>query len=278
MVIAPTDRRRPVETTFAFVVEAGTPGLSIGRVERKMGQKVCPAAELVFEDCFLEESCRVSSEPLPGRRIDLVLGATRGAVGAFGAGVARGAYERALGYASVSRHEGRWLLDQQWAQMLLAEMLRNVMIARALYVSAMLENELFGLSRLMRGPAQSLERVLPRAILESDPLQRAVSSRAVTKAAQRGVAELPAWMVDASSAHGAAAKVTATDLAMTNCHLALDLMGADGLRRDRGVEKLYRDAKLLQIYEGTNQLNRIELFKKGVSPTPVPRARRGGER
>jgi alkylation response protein AidB-like acyl-CoA dehydrogenase len=37
-------------------------------------------------------------------------------------------------------------------------------------------------------------------------------------------------------------------------------MGQAGIRSDRGTEKRLRDAKLLQIYEGTNQLNQINLF------------------
>ena len=42
--------------------------------------------------------------------------------------------------------------------------------------------------------------------------------------------------------------------------MALELMGKTGLRQDNGAEKILRDAKLLQIYEGTNQLNRIKLM------------------
>jgi hypothetical protein len=37
--------------------------------------------------------------------------------------------------------------------------------------------------------------------------------------------------------------------------------GQAGLRHDRGAEKHLRDTKLMQIYEGTNQLNRLNLFK-----------------
>jgi alkylation response protein AidB-like acyl-CoA dehydrogenase len=43
--------------------------------------------------------------------------------------------------------------------------------------------------------------------------------------------------------------------------MALEMMGQAGLRHDRRVEKHFRDAKLLQIYEGTNQLNRLNVFK-----------------
>lgn len=267
VVIMPTDRKRPVETTFAFLVETGTKGFSIGRVERKMGQKACPAAELVFEDCFIPEERRVSSEPLHQRSVALVLGATRGAVGAWGAAVARGALERALRYARTHKVGGRWLIDQQWAQLKLAEMQRHVMMARAAYLEALLCNQLFGLASLNgQGAVQEISRWLPRDVLESGPARRVVASKVARRGAREAVRRLPEWKIDVSCAYGAAAKVTGTDLGMANCHLAVELMGTDGLRHDRGMEKLFRDAKLLQIYEGTNQLNRIELFQRGVDP------------
>jgi alkylation response protein AidB-like acyl-CoA dehydrogenase len=62
------------------------------------------------------------------------------------------------------------------------------------------------------------------------------------------------------------AKFTGTDMGVKNCQMALELMGREGLRHENGVEKILRDAKLLQIYEGTNQLNRINLFKTLITP------------
>ena len=43
--------------------------------------------------------------------------------------------------------------------------------------------------------------------------------------------------------------------------MALQIMGQAGIRHDRIAEKHFRDAKLMQIYEGTNQLNRLNVFK-----------------
>ena len=57
------------------------------------------------------------------------------------------------------------------------------------------------------------------------------------------------------------AKVVGSDMGMKNCHMALDMMGEVGMRHGVGAEKLFRDAKLTQIYEGTNQLNRLHMFK-----------------
>jgi alkylation response protein AidB-like acyl-CoA dehydrogenase len=266
VVIMPMDRKNPVATTFAFLVDAAAPGFRVGRIERKMGQKACPAAELVFEDCFVPESARLSSEPLPGRRIELVLGATRGGVGAWGTAVARGALERALAYARETKLEGRFLIDHQWVQLKLAEMQKNVMIARASYVEAMLSNELFGLSALASaGGLMDLMRAVPRRLLDTRPVERLLTSRRSRQSFQRAIAALETWQVDAASAYGSAAKVSCTDIGMHNCQLALDIFGADGLRHDRGIEKLYRDAKLLQIYEGTNQLNRIEIYQRALA-------------
>jgi alkylation response protein AidB-like acyl-CoA dehydrogenase len=52
----------------------------------------------------------------------------------------------------------------------------------------------------------------------------------------------------------------------------MDLMGEAGLRHDHGMEKRLRDSKLLQIYEGSNQMNRVTLFKCLIAPA-FPQAR-----
>jgi hypothetical protein len=70
-----------------------------------------------------------------------------------------------------------------------------------------------------------------------------------------------------SSGWASMAKFCATDLGIENCRLAVELMGEAGVRHDRGMEKLLRDSKLLQIYEGTNQLNRHNLFKTLIGRT-----------
>ncbi len=64
----------------------------------------------------------------------------------------------------------------------------------------------------------------------------------------------------------AMAKSMASDIAMEICSKAIDIMGEEGGVRRRRVERFYRDIKLTQIYEGTNQINRLavaEDFLKG---------------
>jgi alkylation response protein AidB-like acyl-CoA dehydrogenase len=61
------------------------------------------------------------------------------------------------------------------------------------------------------------------------------------------------------------AKVKCSDYGVENANLGIDLMGEAGLRHDRGMEKLLRDAKLLQIYEGTNEVLSLGTFKRNAA-------------
>lgn len=267
VVMMPTDLGRPVETMEAFLVPARTEGLSIGRVEHKMGQRACPAAELIFEDCFVPERARLGGVPIARRGLELTLGATRVGVGVFGAGVALGAYRRALRYARTHRWRGDPLIDAQWVRFRLTEMRQNLMVARSAYVEAMLANEMFGLSGLMvPGPVERAIGALPNGVRDRLRVADLLGLAGVRDSLLRRIKAMPEDEVSLAAALGSHAKVTGSDMGMANCEIALDLMGADGLRHDRGMEKLYRDAKLLQIYEGTNELNRIEIHRRLVSP------------
>ena len=57
------------------------------------------------------------------------------------------------------------------------------------------------------------------------------------------------------------AKTFASDAAVANATDAIQVLGGNGYMREYGVEKLLRDAKLTQIYEGTNQINRFEIME-----------------
>lgn len=64
-----------------------------------------------------------------------------------------------------------------------------------------------------------------------------------------------------ASALSAMSKMYASDIAMKVTTNAVQIMGGDGYTKDFGVEKMMRDAKLCQIYEGTNQVQRIVIAK-----------------
>jgi alkylation response protein AidB-like acyl-CoA dehydrogenase len=60
----------------------------------------------------------------------------------------------------------------------------------------------------------------------------------------------------------AMAKCVASDTAMEICSKVIDLMGVDGVKQKNEVEKIFRDIKLTQIYEGTNQINRLAVAEE----------------
>jgi alkylation response protein AidB-like acyl-CoA dehydrogenase len=78
------------------------------------------------------------------------------------------------------------------------------------------------------------------------------AARALIYASAR---EVDAGKKDIGS-HSAMAKMYASDMAMKVTVDAVQIFGGYGFMRDYPVEKMMRDAKILQIYEGTNQIQR----------------------
>jgi acyl-CoA dehydrogenase len=74
-----------------------------------------------------------------------------------------------------------------------------------------------------------------------------------------------AWLLDQgkrSTKESSFAKAFAADLAMRVTTDAVQIYGGYGYMKDYPVEKLMRDAKLLQIYEGTSQIQRMVIAKE----------------
>ena len=70
---------------------------------------------------------------------------------------------------------------------------------------------------------------------------------------------------------GAAAKCFASDVAMKVTTDAVQLLGGAGYTRDFPLERMMRDAKITQIYEGTNQIQRIIMARQVLKGLPTPR-------
>lgn len=74
-----------------------------------------------------------------------------------------------------------------------------------------------------------------------------------------------AWMIDngmRASKYSSFAKCFATDTAMRVSTDAVQVFGGNGYTKEYPVEKLMRDAKLMQIYEGTNQIQRLVISRE----------------
>ena len=274
-----TDLKHPADTMVAMMVKRGMPCFSVGRHEDKMGQRACPANVIDFEDCFVPDDLvmldaerirRATSRPPREtwmRHIDYIVSITRPVVAAFGTGAGRGAFEAVCAYVAMTELEGRPMINHEWVQCRLAEMYRNVRLSQFAYAEGNNANGHRGPYNLLQmWPMYGLLRYTPRWAFDKvmSPL---LSNRL-------GSWLLRKWYYDWQKPEdqhlctglGSLAKFTCTELGLENCQMALEIMGQHGLRHDNGLEKILRDVKLLQIYEGTNQLNRLNLFKSLVAP------------
>lgn len=272
-VIMPTDPHRPAETWTAFLVDTRSAGFSVGRIEHKMGQRASPAAELLFDDVF------VADEALIGREGDGVVGtigalaASRAPVGAIATGIARGAYERLLAWLERDP-AARGLLDREQVQLTLARMAEEIRLARQAYVTAA-EHFDATVGRPLAHPAVRALGLVPRPVWRVGVLRRRLNSPWVREQTMRVLRRtMTDRDVTAALALSSLAKAHGADVAMWVTGAALDIagLGAGPVRAE--LEKLWRDAKLTQIYEGTNQLNRLEVYRglcRGETLQALPR-------
>lgn len=114
--------------------------------------------------------------------------------------------------------------------------------------------------------AYSQERnAFGQAIGEFQGVQFMLADMAKDIEASRLLTHQSAWMIDAgkrASKESAMAKCFATDAAMAATTDAVQIFGGNGYTKEYPVEKLMRDAKLMQIYEGTNQIQRVVIARE----------------
>ena len=261
-VSASMDKSNPEKSVVSFIVPNDTVGFSVGSIEKKLGQRACPVAELVFDDVFIPTENRVGDEGESERLIASVLGASRGPVAAIATGIARGAFQALLKYLNENKRNGHYLFEEQWVQLELVNLMAKIQIARKLYFEATLCCDLLGTPKLLAHPLVKLLGIIPQPLLCNRIGKTIFTSNFmysnVRKYAESNVAEVDIQQIAGLSS---IAKYTASDLAVEVTSRAMEIMGADGAVQEYGVEKFYRDAKLTQIYEGTNQINRVYAFK-----------------
>ena len=115
-----------------FLVEAGTPGLRIGKSERKMGQHGSPTNELHFEECRLPADA-IMGELNDGFRIAVgELAGGRIGIAALALGIARAAMEAAKAYVVERKQFGQRIADMQGIQWTIADRETELEAARLL--------------------------------------------------------------------------------------------------------------------------------------------------
>ena len=266
----PLDRTRPAETMTCFLVDTRSAGFAVGRVEHKLGQRACPTAEIVFDDVFVPGE-RVVGRPGDGMGATMmVLAMSRAPVGAIATGIAAGAQRRLLRWLEEDP-AGAEALDDQHVQLELAHMEQDIRAARGAYLAAARELDDDALGGALRHPAVRLASAVPARVRRAPLAQRALRSaraRDVTvRLLHRTTDDVRLTRALAASS---LAKAQGADVAMRVTGAALDIVGLHAGPVRAELEKLWRDAKLTQIYEGTNQLNRLEVFRGLCHPQPMP--------
>ena len=206
-VFATTNPNKRIEGITGFVVEKGTPGLSVGKTEEKMGIRGSNTTEVILEDVKVPVAQRLGDEGAGWWLMMRTLNRSRPAIGAQAVGLAQGALDYLIQFAK-GKGLGEGKRDCLGVQLRLADMAVEVEAARALVYKAagMMDEKVKG---------------------------------------------TPVQMFSAMS------KYFASDVAMKVTTDAVQILQWRGLTKHHPLERMMRDAKVIQIFEGTNQIQRM---------------------
>jgi len=195
-----------------LLIEKGTPGLSFGKLEKKMGWRNQPTAMVYFENCRVPVANRVGAE---GMGFKIALNALNGGrvnIAACSLGGAMACLRQTQSYLHERKQFGKPLSEMQALRFYFADMLTDFDAARLLVYRA----------------ADALDKNNPKA-----PMYCAMAKR------------------------------LATDVAFRISDKAMQLHGGYGYLRDYQIERIFRDLRVHQILEGTNEIMR-EIIAKTV--------------
>jgi acyl-CoA dehydrogenase len=220
VIVASVDRELGARGQAAFVVPAGTAGLTMGAKVKKHGLRASHTADVFLDDCRVPGACLLGGKEKLDERLARAreggesrrqaamqtFEATRPTVGAQAVGVARAAYEYALDYAREREQFGRPIIDNQAIAFTLADMKMEIDAARLL----------------------------------------------VWRAAWMGRSGRPF-----ENAEGSMSKLKAGEVAVWATERAIQILGGNGYTREYPVERMHRDAKIYTIFEGTSEIQRL---------------------
>lgn len=232
-VFAKTDPAAGHRGISAFLVDADR-GVQVPRLEDKLGMRGSPTGEVVFDDVRVPATHRIGEEGEGFYLAMATLDRSRPTIGAQAVGLAQGALDHAVAYLKERQQFGRPLAELQGLQFMVADMATRVEAARTLvHRACAMVDELNG---------------HPEAV-------RHVTGRGGGPDGNGG----PGYDLTTT---GAMAKMFASDAAMSVAVDALQLLGGNGYTRDFPLERIMRDAKVTQIYEGTNQVQRVVISRR----------------
>jgi alkylation response protein AidB-like acyl-CoA dehydrogenase len=132
VVMAVTDRAAGTKGISAFIVEHGTPGMTPGKKEDKLGMRASDTSEVLFDNCRVPAEQLLGAEGQGFVNTMQVLDAGRIGIAALSVGLAQGAYEAALNYAKDRRSFGKPIASFQAIQWKLADAATKIEAARLL--------------------------------------------------------------------------------------------------------------------------------------------------
>ena len=200
-----TDPSVGTKSMAAFVVEKGTPGFTVGRLEDKMGIRSALVSDMHLNDVKVSADQMIAG---PGEGFKLAMKTLDGGrigVAAQALGTAKGAFEIARKYMMERQQFGKPICKQQYLAFKMAELQTKIEAAELLLYKAAILKE------------------------EGKPYSTAA----------------------------AMAKLTCTDVAMEVTTECVQFLGGNGYMKGYHVERMMRDAKITQIYEGTNEIQKL---------------------
>lgn len=208
-VLATSDPALRHKGIAMFVVDADTPGVKIGKKEKKLGQRASHTVDIIFEDVKVPKSALIAPEGQGFKLAMKTFDRSRPWIAAGAAGVIRRAMDESRNYAQERKTFGAPIAQHQAIQFMLADM-------------------------------------------------------AIKYESSRLLCHKAAWCIDQGQLDtvvSSLAKAFSADAAMQVTTDAVQVFGGYGYTREYPVEKLMRDAKLLQIYEGTSQIQRVVIAR-----------------
>ncbi len=136
VVIVRTGEKGDSKGMSAFIVEKGTPGLSSGKKEDKLGMRASETAELIFDNCRVPQANLLGNVGDGFVQAMKVLDGGRISIAALSLGIAKGAYEAALKYAKERVQFGKPIAQHQAVAFKLADMATTIEASELLIYNA----------------------------------------------------------------------------------------------------------------------------------------------
>ncbi len=120
----------------AFVIERGTRGFEAGKKENKLGMRASETAEMIFQDCIIDDSNRLGEVGEGFKQSMKILDGGRISIAALSLGIAKGAYEASLKYSNERIQFGKPISSFQAISFKLADMATEIQAAELLIRNA----------------------------------------------------------------------------------------------------------------------------------------------